>query len=214
MNNILPFLKELKHNNNREWFQENKSAYEKAKKEFESLLNRLIVQIHSFDPSIGTLSPKECIFRIYRDIRFSPDKTPYKTHFGGYIARGGRKSNHAGYYVHIDAENSFLAGGMHMPPPDLLKKIRMEIMYNIDAFKSIIEEPRFRQFFGQIEGEKLIRPPKDFPADFRDIELLKFKSYTVINSMKTSQLEDIENHANNVFRALFPFNQFLNRAIE
>ena len=216
MDTILNFLRDLKQNNERDWFQNNKKRYEKAKKEFEDILNRIIPEIYKFDPSIGLIAAKDCVFRIYRDIRFSTDKTPYKTHFGGYIAKGGRKSLHAGYYVHVDAEQSFLAGGMHMPPGDVLKKIRMEIMYNVDEFKSIITNKKFRDVFGTLDGEKLTRPPKDFPADFPEIDLLKYKSYIVVNQMDIDKFtaKDFEKYAVNVFRTLHPFNKFLSRAMD
>jgi len=214
MNEILNFLADLKQNNEREWFQANKKRYEAAKNQFEALLNKLIPEINNFDPSIGLLTAKDCVFRIYRDIRFSSDKTPYKTHFGGYIAKGGRKSMHTGYYVHIDAEQSFLAGGMHSPPPEQLKKIRMEIMYNIDEFKSIIKNNQFQKYYGNINGEKLTRPPKDFPADFPDIDLLKFKSYTVISAFDAGKFSDrdFKKYALKVFEVLYPLNEFLNRS--
>ena len=141
MKTILDFLTNLKANNNRDWFNENRNLYDDAKSDFESLINRLIPAIYNFDPDIGTLSAKQCVFRIYRDVRFSKDKSPYKTNMGGFIARGGRKGGFAGYYLHIDPQQSFIAGGMHMPPPNILKKVRQEILYNIDEFKSIIHLP-------------------------------------------------------------------------
>ena len=215
MKTILDFLTKLKANNNRDWFNENRNLYDDAKSDFESLINRLIPAIHNFDPDIGTLSAKQCVFRIYRDVRFSKDKSPYKTNMGGFIARGGRKGGFAGYYLHIDPEQSFIAGGMHMPPPDALKKVRQEILYNIDEFKSIIHKPSFKKTFGEIEGEKLKRPPKDFPADFLDINLLKFKSYTVLHGVDQSTLlkNDIEKYIVKTFKEMYKLNQFLNRTV-
>lgn len=215
MQNILYFLADLKENNNREWFQANKKRYESAKKEFEDFLNLLIPEIRKFDPSIGSLTAKECMFRIYRDIRFSKDKRPYKTNMGGYITKGGRKGMHAGYYIHTEPGMSFLAGGVHMPPPDILKKLRLEIMYNIDEFKSIMNDKGFRKYFDELYGEKLKRPPKDFPGDFPDIDLLKYKSYTVVSGFDPSgqSNEELVSYAAKVFRELYPFNRFLNRAL-
>jgi len=215
MKTILDFLTKLKVNNNRDWFNENRNLYDDAKSDFENLINRLIPAIYNFDPDIGTLSAKQCVFRIYRDVRFSKDKSPYKTNMGGFIARGGRKGGFAGYYLHIDPEQSFIAGGMDMPPPDILKKVRQEILYNIDEFKSTINNPAFKKTFGEIEGEKLSRPPKDFPADFPDIDLLKFKSYTVIHGVVNSTLlkKDIEKYIVKTFKEMYKLNQFLNRAI-
>jgi uncharacterized protein (TIGR02453 family) len=215
MKTILDFLSKLKVNNNRDWFNENRNLYDDAKSDFESLINRLIPAIHDFDSNIGTLSAKQCVFRIYRDVRFSKDKSPYKTNMGGFMARGGRKGGFAGYYLHIDPEQSFIAGGMHMPPPDILKKVRQEILYNIDEFKSIIHKPSSKKTFGKIEGEKLSRPPKDFPADFPDIDLLKFKSYTVLHGVDNNTLlkNDIEKYIVKTFKEMYKLNQFLNRAV-
>ncbi len=215
MQTIIDFLSQLEKNNNREWFNANKSLYQNAKSEFEIFVNKLIPQIHSFDPGIGSITAKECVFRIFRDVRFSKDKSPYKTNMGGFIAKGGRKGGSAGYYLHIDMKQSFIAGGMYMPPADKLKKVRQEIMYNIDEFKSIIHKSTFQKTFSQIEGEKLTRPPKDFPADFTDIDLLKFKSYTVMHPVNTDIIlgQNFEDYVVGIFKEMFALNQFLNKAV-
>lgn len=215
MKTIIDFISKLKNNNNRDWFNANKNDFLVAKSDFEMVVNRLISKIHKFDPEIGTLAAKDCVFRIYRDVRFSKDKSPYKTNMGGFIAKGGRKGMSAGYYLHIDTDQAFIAGGMYMPPADILKKIRQEIMYNIDEFKSIISASSFVKYFGQIEGEKLKRPPKDFPSDFADIDLLKFKSYTVMHPVTTEKIlaPDFENYTANVFKEMYELNSFLNKAI-
>ncbi|MEZ5084410.1 MAG: DUF2461 domain-containing protein [Bacteroidales bacterium] len=216
MKNVIPFLTELKNNNNREWFQANKKKYDRAKSEFEVFINEVIPELLKTDPQIGALTAKECVFRIFRDVRFSTDKSPYKTNMGGFIARGGRKGGYAGYYIHIDPEASFIAGGMYMPPADILKKVRQEIMYNADEFKGIIQKASFQKTFGQLEGEMLKRPPKDFPADFPDIELLKFKSYTVLHGVDASTVTapNFGKYVLDVFNELKPLNHFLNRAME
>lgn len=215
MQTIIDFLSQLEKNNNRDWFNANKPSYQIAKSDFEIFVNNLIPQIHKFDPTIGSITAKECVFRIYRDVRFSKDKSPYKTNMGGFIAKGGRKAGTAGYYIHLDMNQSFIAGGMYMPPSDALKKVRQEIMYNIEEFKSIIQNSSFQKTFGQIEGEKLKRPPKDFPADFADIDLLKFKSYTVLHSIDTKVILDpnFETYTSQVFKKMHPLNAFLNKAI-
>jgi uncharacterized protein (TIGR02453 family) len=215
MQTILHFLNELKDNNNREWFNENKKLFESAKGEFEMLLNQIIPGIQTFDDEIGSITAKDCMFRIYRDIRFSKDKTPYKTNFGGFISKGGRKSGYAGYYLHIEPNKSFLAGGSYMPPNDLLKKMRQEIFYNVDEFKRIINSKEFRKSFGSLEGEKLVRPPKDFPADFEDIDLLKHKSYVVLHPVEDKRLltKNFIDDILEVYQHLKPLNHFLNRAL-
>ncbi len=215
MQTIIDFLSQLEKNNNRDWFNANKSLYLTAKTDFDIFVNKLIPQIHNFDPTIGSITAKECVFRIFRDVRFSKDKSPYKTNMGGFIAKGGRKGGSAGYYLHIDMNQAFIAGGMYMPPSDKLKKVRQEIMYNVDEFKSIIHKPAFQKTFGQIEGEKLKRPPKDFPAEFPDIELLKFKSFTVLHSINTKDIlsKDFDKYTVGIFNEMFALNQFLNKAV-
>ncbi|RLD38672.1 MAG: DUF2461 domain-containing protein [Bacteroidetes bacterium] len=215
MKNVLPFLYRLKENNNRDWFHENKKLFEVAKEEVEDFVNHLIPQINTFDPAIGNLEAKKTMFRIYRDVRFSKDKTPYKTFFGAYMAPGGRKSIYAGYYLHIEPGGSFLAGGSHRPQGENLKKIRSEIYYNAAELKAIINSSDFKRDFGKIEGEKLKRPPVGFPKDFPDIELLKFKDFTLFHRFEDTRLatSDFNNFCLEVFQKMKPFNDFMNRAL-
>lgn len=212
----LSFLKELENNNNREWFNENRSQYENAKMEFEALINSIIPGIYKFDPQIGTPDTKKSIFRIFRDVRFSKDKSPYKTNFGSFIAKGGRKGGFAGYYLHIQPGKSFIGGGMYMPHSDTLKAVRSEVLYHVDEFKKIIQNKQFQKYFEMVEGERLKRPPKGFPADFPDIELLKLKSFVVLNRLDDKQImsNDFEQYALKSFEAMHPFNRFLNRSFD
>ena len=214
--NVLQFLEFLKKNNNREWFRANKSWFEEAKIEVESFVNQLIPAVRKFDNEIGILSPKDCMFRIYRDVRFSKDRSPYKINFGGFITKGGRRAGNAGYYLHIEPQNSFLGGGIYMPAGASLKAIRQEIYYNVDEFKKIIYDDDFVKYFKQPEGEKLVRPPKDFPPDFSDIELLKFKSYVVLHPLSDKILlsEDLLNYVIKIFKSMISLNHFINRALD
>jgi uncharacterized protein (TIGR02453 family) len=211
---ILDFLIDLKNNNNRDWFQANRHKYEKARGIFEDFVNELIPEIRSFDPGIGMITAKDCAFRIYRDVRFSSDKSPYKPNMGAYIARGGKSSAMAGYYVHIEPGASFLAGGMYMPQPDVLKRIRDEIFYQPEEFKAIISGKKFRQYFssGFMEEDKLKKPPKGYSPDFADIELLKYKSYAVMHPVTDQMVADAgyPGYAREAFRALYPLNAFFN----
>lgn len=213
---ILNFLTALKENNNREWFQVNKSWYETARNEFEAFINEIIPGIRSFDPMIDMITAKDCAFRIYRDVRFSSDKSPYKTNMGAYIARGGKNSTLAGYYVHVEPGMSFLAGGLYMPPSETLKRIREEIFYNIADFKLIINNPEFKEYFEAFDAsQKLKKPPKGFSADFADIDLLKFKSYAVMHSVNDELLlsRDYSDYAIACFRSLHPLNRFFNEIL-
>jgi uncharacterized protein (TIGR02453 family) len=211
---ILDFLRDLKDNNNREWFQTNKHRYDAARGIFEVFVNELIPEIRSFDPGIGMITAKDCAFRIYRDVRFSTDKSPYKPNMGAYIARGGKSSAMAGYYVHIEPGASFLAGGMYMPPPDILKRIRDEIFYQPEEFKAILSDKAFGKYYsnGFMAEDKLKKPPKGYSPDFPDIDLLKYKSYAVMHPVADQLVADPAylGYAREAFRALYPLNTFFN----
>jgi uncharacterized protein (TIGR02453 family) len=213
---ILHFLKELAGNNDREWFHKNKDMYVRAKQEFELVTGLLLSEITKFDKSVSGLQPKDCIFRIFRDVRFSNDKSPYKTNFGTYISRGGRKGGYAGYYLHIEPDSYFLAGGIYMPPSPVLKSIRNEIYHNLQEFKEIIAAKSFKKYFGEIEGAKLTDPPRGFPKDLPEADLLKYKDYNVVHYLTEQQLtgNGFISYAAMVFREMLPFNRFLNQAVE
>lgn len=214
---VLDFLSQLTVNNNRDWFQQNKVWYEKSRKEVEVFVSEMITTISAIDPALQTPAMKECIFRIFRDVRFGADKSPYKTNFGAFIARGGRKSSNPGYYFHFEPGKSMLAGGVYMPQPETLKLLRNEVYYHSDELKRIIEKPSFRKYFDQLgDFDKLKKAPKDFPADFPDIELLKYRSYIVSQDIPDDVVSDPEGYRKlvvDMVRELQPFMAFLNRAI-
>lgn len=210
-NKTLDFLIYLKENNNKEWFDINRKLYKDISAEFKIFAQELILGISSFDNKVLNINPKDCVFRINRDIRFSTDKSPYKTNFGAFIVPGGKKSGNAGYYFHIEPNNCFIAGGIHMPAPDKLKLIRKNIYENFNDFKSIITEDNFVKNFKSISAERLINPPKGFPKDFEGIDFLKFKSFTVIKPIKETELnENILAKTFELFKTMKPFNDFLN----
>jgi uncharacterized protein (TIGR02453 family) len=211
----LDFLAALSNNNNRDWFQENKSWYEEARKNFAGFIDLLAFEIKKIDSSIGQVTSREAMFRINRDIRFSKDKSPYKINMGAHIVPGGKKSGLAGYYFHIEPGDSFLGGGIYMPSSDILKKIRREIFDNVEEFLLIINNPEFTDYFGEIWGEKLIKPPAGYPKEFEHIDLLKYKSYTVIRQIpeKTLLGSKLLEEVLNGFRIMYPFNRFLNYAL-
>ena len=215
LHGTVDFLEKLKENNNREWFQANKRLYDDARGEFEQFIAMLIPVVRGMDSGVDVVSPKECLFRIFRDVRFSKDKSPYKTNFGAFIAKGGRKSPYAGYYLHIEPGASFIGGGAYMPESQYLKAIRNGIFKNVDEYKAIIEGAEFRKFFGGMFGEKLKNAPKGFPKDFADIDLLKNKHYAVTHRVENSfwfsgsLVEEVKE----MFSALYGLNRFLNNAI-
>ncbi|MCX6230043.1 MAG: DUF2461 domain-containing protein [Bacteroidetes bacterium] len=213
---VFQFLQELTVNNNREWFLLNKRRHEEAKTLVENFIKEVISGIQAFDQTFIGINPKDCLFRINRDVRFSNDKSPYKTNIGGFMAKGGRKAMNAGYYLHIEPGKSFLAGGIYMPPADKLKLIRNEIYFNADNFKKIITAADFKKYFNEIwDDDKLKNPPKDFPKDFPDIDLLKYKNYTVIHSITDEEMQkaDFYNYTLKVFKAMYPLNNYMNIAV-
>jgi uncharacterized protein (TIGR02453 family) len=215
----LDFLSLVKENNYKEWFHVNKPLYDEAKSEFEGFVNNLIKEVYSIDKEIGYPEPKNCIFRIFRDIRFSPDKTPYKSNFGVFLAKGGnRKSEYGGYYFHLEPENCMLAGEIWMPQPDILKAVREEIYHNIDEFLTIINSAGFKKHFSGIDTDSVLKnAPKDYPKDWPQIEYLKFKSYTVSKIVPEEIVrkgEGLLKEVHEVFSAMAPLNRFFNRVIE
>jgi uncharacterized protein (TIGR02453 family) len=207
----IDFLKDLKDNNNRDWFTANKKRYEAASKDFKVFVEKLLAGIASFDGSMKMATAKDCIFRINRDVRFSADKSPYKTAFGANMAPGGRKDTTSGYYLHLEPGKSFIAGGCYMPPSDLVEKIRKEIAWNYNDFKKILENKEFKKVYGQLEGEKLKRPPKGFDPDHPAIEILKHKSFIVSHEMPITKLTKAgaEEEILNLCRVLLPLNTFM-----
>ena len=216
MNEILQFLKELDANNQRAWFEANRSRYEKTRNDFLAITAWLIDEIRKFDADVPLLQPKDCMFRIFRDVRFSNDKRPFKTNYGSYIARGGRKSGYAGYYIHIQPGEYFLSGGVYMPSPEHLSAIRQEIYYHADEYLGIIDKEPFRSNFNQHYFDPLKTAPKGFPKDWEHIGLIKNRSFGFGRSLTEGELlsKDFAEMSLQVYRMLLPLNQFLNRAID
>jgi uncharacterized protein (TIGR02453 family) len=215
----LTFLKSLKKNNNREWFENNRSKYEAAKLDFEQFVEEVLAKLSISDPSVSELKAKDCMFRINRDVRFSKNKAPYKTNMAMYISKGGKKSNNAGYYLHCEPGSSFIAGGIWMPMPADLKKIRQEIDYSFDELKKITGNKKFKQAFGDLEKTtetSLTRPPKGYEDDNAAIEYLKLKSFIatspVADDVFTSK--DLVKKVVTQFEIIKPLVEFLNRAVE
>lgn len=213
---ILQYLHELSANNDREWFQANKERYDVCRKAFTKSVDELIRRISLFDPEVAGLEAKDCLFRIYRDVRFSPNKQPYKNYFSAYIAKGGRKSLYGGYYFHVEPDNIILSGGIWMPEPKLLKMLRQDIFNQIDEFTAILEEPAFKKMFPTLEGEVLTRMPAGFPADSPYGYILKHKDFSVISYQPESFLlqKGWMDKAVEAYQLLLPFNRFLNYTIE
>lgn len=212
---LFTFLEELKENNNKDWFAANKKRYEGCRTIFMEMVEKLIAYLNEKDEAFEGLTAKECVFRIYRDVRFSKDKTPYKTSFSACIAPGGRKSTQAIRYFHLEPGNTMLAAGMYQPDAERLKKIRQEIDYNADALKAILNDAGFKQYFAEMNGEKLKRPPKGYDVEHPEVELLKFKSYTVFHNLSDQAVLSAEflKATEKIFDEMTPFNAYLNEAV-
>lgn len=210
---ILEFLRELRKNNNRVYFNENKGSYLAAKGAFEELVGGLIDDVVAFDDGVKYLSPQDCIFRIYRDVRFSPNKQPYKTHFGAYIApKGGRKSVLGGYYIHLEPDNCLLGGGIYCTDSPMLKKFRQGIFDNYGDLMSIVNAPDFKKNLKIVSSESLKKVPAGFPKDFEGVEWLKYKNYQLWHPMSDDEMANPQARERllDVFKAMKPFNDFFN----
>lgn len=215
----LQFFKGLKKNNNKPWFELNRKKYETAKADFTDFIQRVIDLHGKNDPSINHLVARDCLFRINRDVRFSKDKSPYKTHFGASINKGGRQSvSTAGYYFHFQPGQSFAGGGIWMPAPEHLRNVRQEIDYNFNDLLKIIGAKPFKAVYGDLSHEaeyKLVRVPKGYESDNPAAEYLKLKSYIASLSIRDSDLTDkaLVRKTVAAFKALQPLILFLNQSM-
>ncbi len=211
------FLKELVENNNREWFQANKQRYEAARDNVIEFTGEWIKLLHKIDPNIDdALEAKKCVMRIYRDIRFRKDKTPYKNNFGISIPTKGLKAGRAEYYLQISPGNSFIAGGYWMPEKDHLKAIRQEIDYNAGELKRIIDDAGFIELFGEFrKQEQLKTVPREYSPENENIELLKLKSFVAFHQLNDEELslKDAVVNITTICSKIYPLNVFLNNAL-
>jgi len=228
MKDIIPFLKELAKNNNKEWFLANKPRYQAIQAELKMFTEDLIAGIAKFDPAIGALTAKNCAFRIYRDTRFSANKTPYKTHIGIFICKGGKNSGNAGYYFHIEPKGdevtgsngwlggSLLATGLYAPEPIILRSVREDILSNGENFVKTIKAAK--GFYWDDDKEsKLTRPPKGFPADSPYIEYIKQKSFSLMQEFDEKMLADSKKLVDfcvKEFKKTKPYMDHINNAVD
>ncbi len=210
----LQFLRNLTENNNREWFQANRSAYESTKADFETLCQSVLTGISGFQEDLLNTKVKNCILRINRDVRFSTDKSPYKNYLGAAFGPGGKSSTRADFYLHIQPNNeSFIGGGMWSPSPSRLAGFRQEIDYNPKALKSIIEGFDFKRYFNKIHGERVKNAPKGYSVEHENIELLKYKELFFVHKYTDSEVLS-NNFDNEVIRAcqiLKPYLDYVNK---
>jgi uncharacterized protein (TIGR02453 family) len=212
------FLKDLKKNNNKPWFDAHRPVYETARKDFEIFIQSVIDQHGKKDPGIKTLVARDCMFRINRDVRFAKDKSPYKSNLGASINPGGKKSPLAGYYFHLEPGASFAGGGIWMPLPEDLKKIRQEIDYNLASFKKILAAKKFKSVYGDLSRDPeylLSRVPKGYEPENPAAEFLKLKSLIAGIHIKDVELgsKDLLKKTAAAFDALQPLIEFINESI-
>ncbi|WP_338647632.1 DUF2461 domain-containing protein [Flavobacterium sp. KS-LB2] len=216
--NTLQFLDDLKANNNRDWFLENKKRYEAVKKEYQQLVGDFLDTMKPLDPSLEMLEVKNCTFRINRDIRFSKDKTPYKSHLGVWLSSGAKGMNRSGYYLHLERGASFIAGGLYCPEAADLKKMRKEIAFFHDDLEAILNEKNFkREFkdFDRNEKDTLKNPPRGYEKEHPAIEFLKLKSFECSQKIDISEVtkKDFVATMSKKLITLKPLNDFINRAL-
>ena len=215
----LKFLKDLKKNNNKPWFDQHRSNYDHAKEDFCGFVQKLIDHHARQDPGIKSLVATKCVFRINRDIRFSKDKSPYKTNLGASITVGGRRSGLAGYYFHCEPGESFVGGGIWMPMPPALKKVRQEIDYDFDEFSKILGSKKFKSVYGGIykeDGILLSKVPQGFEKDSPAEDYLKMKSYIALKSFTDDDVtsQKLFRQSIDAMETLYPLLNFLNRALK
>jgi len=213
---VFDFLSSLKEHNNRPWFEEHRTDYELARERFESFVDGLILEYGSIE-DFGGVTAKDCVMRIYRDTRFSKDKSPYKTGMGATLAPGGKKSISLGYHLHLQPHNeTLIAGGLYMPSPEQLARFRIAIDRDAAPFKAILKDKEFKKYFGGLEGEKLKTVPQGYSGEHPEIELLRFKQVVVIQhvSDETALSPTFGAHTIKVFRAMKPFLDYLNMILK
>lgn len=215
----LQFLNDLKANNNRDWFLDNKKRYETFKKDYHQLIADFLDIMKPLDSSLEMLEPKKCAFRINRDIRFSKDKSPYKDHIGVWLSGGVKGKNRSGYYVHISQNASFIAGGCYCPEAGDLKKIRKEIAFFYEDLEEIISEKKFKKEFGDFdraEKNTLKNPPRGYEKEHPAIEFLKLKSFETSQKFEIKEVlkEDFVSKMSAKLILIKPLNEFINRALD
>lgn len=233
---IIKFLSNVAANNSREWFHEHKKEYDKAKADFDEGVGKLITRLTQFDPEISHLTVKDCVYRFYRDTRFSSDKSPYKRHFGAYICAKGKKALRGGYYIHVQPGNCFIATGSYWLPTNILTACRNEIMANIDQWRKVVENGRFVKLFGYPTEAATVNPedyqekmtpkgfgiaalkkaPKDFPSDYEFLKYLKLKDYCCWHSVPDDFFEGDKwiEEAAEMFKVAKPMMDFMNSVID
>jgi uncharacterized protein (TIGR02453 family) len=210
----LQFLKDLKENNNRDWMQDNKKRYQAAKENAQEFVTALINRIADFEPSVMMLEAKDVMFRLHRDVRFSKDKTPYKTHFSAAISKGGKKSDSAGFYFQISPDKFWMAGGVYHPEKERLFHLREELAENGGEFLSIMNDKDFSSTF-TFWGDQLKRIPKGFDKEDPMEHWIRHKDFLVQHEAPAKMIghKDMLDYCDEVYRKMKPFNDYVNKPL-
>lgn len=215
----LHFLDDLKSNNHKEWFHAQKKRYDDYKNDYHDIIDILLKNLKPFDAKLEPLEVKHCTFRINRDIRFSKDKSPYKTHMGIWLSQNRMMKNAPGYYLHIDPKESFVAGGLWCPEADELKKIRKEIAFFRQDLEQILKEKKFNKYFSDLdrpENQVLKTAPKGYEKDHPALHWLQLKSFTASYPLTSQDItkQKTLDQVVEIMKLLKPLNDFIYRAIE
>ena len=222
MKDLIDFLRDLSCNNNREWFAANKQRYQTMLARWYDFCGALIEAIGQFDPDIAHLSVKDCTYRIYRDTRFSADKSPYKTHFGVFLSKGGKKSMHAGYYFHVGTglgkdypHCHMMASGNYCYEPRVVKMLREDISFGWEEFKQDVLDVADPSFRVDMDGA-LKRVPKEYPADAPYADFMRLKSFSLVSYLDDDFIlqPNLVSRVVELFKTVKPFNDYINRAVD
>lgn len=222
MKEIIDFLRDLSCNNNKEWFNANKLRYQQVLSLWQDFCGELIQKVGQYDSDIARLTVKDCTYRIYRDTRFSADKSPYKTHFGVFLSKGGKKSMHAGYYFHVGIGMGeayphchMIASGNYCFEPRVIKMIREDISFDWEVFKADVLDVADPSFKVDMDGA-LKRVPKEYPADAPYADFMRLKSFSLVTYLDDDFIlqPDLVSRVSELFKSVKPFNDFINRAVD
>jgi uncharacterized protein (TIGR02453 family) len=209
----IDFLKSLKDNNNKEWFEKNRKAYDAARADQLAFIEGVLKEMGKWEERVQNIVAKKCLFRINRDIRFSKDKSPYKTSMSFFVTPAGAS---AGYYFHLEPGSVFAGGGLYSIEPDKVKAVRQEIDYNLDEFSEIMNGKSFKKYFSELKGDALKTAPKEYSKDHPAIEWLKHKDFIVSVKIDDKDLtsNDLLKKTNDIYKTMQPFMLFLDRALQ
>lgn len=214
---LADFLANLAENNRREWFEAHRPEYQTLRDDFTAFVGEVIERTADFDERVRWKDPRDCLFRIYRDVRFSHDKSPYKTTFSAYVSEQNRRGAPPGYYLEVDEKGTLLAaGGIWMPDSEPLARLRTYIAEHPERLQKVLRSRGFKKTFGGLQGDRLTRPPRGYSADTPLIDCIKLKSFIVWRETDARALshDDALTYVVDSFRAALPLVDWVRTALE